>query len=577
MVRPPRPASLAILGLLALFLAAPAVSAAPEAKVFKEQNFELTPPNDAWQWMPLDTNLEQNGYVARLGRRAAGGMVIADIRVVPTNGLPLADLTQEVSSGISGQLPSVQGTRTDKGTLSGIEGTLVTIKGTAANDAPVLFKIYSIEAGGKFHQLLLQFRDGAEKTLGGETENLKRGYRLLEGAGPEEKPVDPHAFAGGAGDLGSGPQLPEGGPELDGNTYKFDAMNFHWTVPAGSPFKIDTVTKDAKTPPQKGSDRLMIGFVARKGEEEGSDHAIVMLVLGSSQERALPKEIASNANVQNGLGKQFFDRVDFGRTQVMENVKIGNYEGAALEMVGTKQGRDENQPADIVTIRFYWVRLKNLFYEFRTIIQGGRAAAATLTPAVDNMMGGIEFLDTVEAVLGPVGIPSVAPSNLVHADGLGEEKDLTSVGFTAKKPDFMAALDFDPQHGTPNLRLAWEARSKDKQKYLYYDVQSFPYDPGMKDPEKQLVEQREGAWLQLVESPQTKGRGDEVSHKDRLGRAKGLGYEFTGTFAGNPFKEIGWAVRYKKYLYLVRIQLGGDKAEDEFKKEIRKLERCLDF
>ena len=158
---------------------------------------------------------------------------------------------------------------------------------------------------------------------------------------------------------------------------------------------------------------------------------------------------------------------------------------------------------------------------------------------------------------------------------MGTKKKITSVGFKAEKPDFMSKLEFDAGKYNPTLRLAWEKRSEEGQKYLYFDAQSWPFDVRQKDPETSKIAGREGQWREAVEGAVTKAKGNDISFKSKWSKGKGFGYEFTGSFHGVPFVEKGWVVHYKKYMYWVRIQLGGDGAEAYFKSEIKKLKRAL--
>ena len=155
---------------------------------------------------------------------------MATVRVAATDGLTLSELTQEVRDQMPQTLGKVEGTRASKGVLSGLEGSLVTIKGKDNNDVPVLIRAYAIEARGKFHQLIMKFVGDAETSMGSEADAARRGYRLIKGAGPVEPEVDEERL-GETGELEEVDAWPEKGPGREGNTLVFQHHNVRWTMP----------------------------------------------------------------------------------------------------------------------------------------------------------------------------------------------------------------------------------------------------------------------------------------------------------------------------------------------------------
>jgi hypothetical protein len=237
-------------------------------------------------------------------------------------------------------------------------------------------------------------------------------------------------------------------------------------------------------------------------------------------------------------------------------------------------GRKENRA---VFVWYWFIGLRGKVYEWRAVVFGGREANDVFKQDVKMLMAGIEFPETLEPVAGPVGIPSVPAFSEQRGKDFDKEKKITSIGFTATKPEGVSVIDFDPQHGTPNLRLAWETRSEDGQQYLYFDVQSYPTQPGARDPEGQLLSQREGTWRDAVDGAKIISKGKTAGFKDKWSKAKGLGYEFTGTHRDKPYTERGWIVSYKKYTYWIRVQYGGEDAEKAFSKLFKKLKKSVRF
>lgn len=566
--------------LVALFLTlllggvlAPAPAGAEE-RTFAEQNFKLTTPNDNWQWMDLDDATQQAGYVARLGRRKEGTVAVVAIRVVPTNNLSLKELTQEVRDGLSSQM-TPEGSKVAEGRLSGLVGTEVIVKGKNREGAPVFVRAWAIESGGKFHQMIATMVDGAEVKLAGELDKLRRGYRLLTGAGPEEPDMEDAGVPEVGGGTAAGDDWPEKGPTREGRTIVFSHHNLRWTLPEGCPLGVAQVTDDEAAMPDDGGKVLIVFRAAQdreaKQEGEPTRNAVeVLLSVQKPEPGAQADAFATNSGVQDNIAQNVFDTIEAGYTKTDTGIEIGNYKGARLRLAGKKDN-------DIVYALFYWVVLKERLYIFQIEMRGGREADNVFKDAVLGLMDGLAFPDIAEWVAGPIGVPEVPPFNQPRGHSQGEAKEGTSVGFTWEKPAEMAALTWDAQGGGGNLRVAWELRSEDKQSYIYFDVMTFPFDVNQKDPEQQYLDQRETLWRQGAESAQTVTKGKKNSWADKWGKGKGLGYEFKGYLQGVEFKERGYVVRLKKYIYFVRIQLGGKDPEKVFASTLKSLKKAIEF
>ena len=160
-----------------------------EEKTFADKNFKLE-ASDSWQWMELSSDLESSGYVARLGRRAAGSVAVVDIRVVPTNGLPMDDLVQEVKDGLGASLQAVQGTKVMKGKLSGLACELVLLKGIDNRDSHVLIRAYNLEAGDTFHQMMFTHRRRGRDEAGQGDRRAAPRLPAAQGRGPVEEEAE---------------------------------------------------------------------------------------------------------------------------------------------------------------------------------------------------------------------------------------------------------------------------------------------------------------------------------------------------------------------------------------------------
>ena len=165
---------------------------------------------------------------------------------------------------------------------------------------------------------------------------------------------------------------------------------------------------------------------------------------------------------------------------------------------------------------------------------------------------------------------------MARGDSVGDERKYTSGGFTAVKPPEMASIQFGEQKH-PNLRYAGEMRSEDKQQYFYFDIHSFPLRGNERKMDEEIVKQREMQWKEVAHNPDTVKRGRSPGFKDKLGRGKGLGYEFRGFVDDVPYVERGYVVKYKKYMYWVRFQFGGEGAEKAFGKLKKKILKDVKF
>lgn len=567
---PRRPAFPGLLALFACLVLLPGVALGAETKTFEDKNFKLVLPSGDWQWHEVGADAAGNGYVGTLYRQAAGTLARVDIRVVPTNGLPLSDLVGEVRDNLSAGLSAVQGTKVEPALLSGLDCSLVLIKGRDKEDHPLLIKAYTLEAGGLFHQMMFFLTNGAEDRQAKEIDALRRGYRLLKGAGPEEKePENPDKV----GDIGDGQGT---GPTQEGNTLTFPSHNVKWSIPDGSKFKWTSVARN------EGMERGVLcraEAAVQHDPPEGSqdkqpvvNRAEISLQVYPQPAGWTPALVARSTQYTAEIEKQAFDKVDYGRLRVVEDMEIGNVRGGGFQMVGWKDGL-------VRYFQVYAIGLQGQAYEIQAVLTGDGSVDDDFKKDVREMLKSIEFLDTTIWVRGPATIPGVRSFDRDRGKYAGEEKEFKLLGFEAVKPEEMASLEFNPGETGGGLRLAWEMRSDDKQSYLYFDVQSWGKDILLKNKDffEERIKEREGQWQADVTSPTTVTKGKEAFFKARYGKGKGLGYEFKGYLGQVPFVEQGFLVEYKKYVYWIRYQFGGEDAEKAFSKTLKELKKAIKF
>jgi hypothetical protein len=363
----------------------------------------------------------------------------------------------------------------------------------------------------------------------------------------------------------------------------FDAQNIKWTLPEGTPFEWTSVSRD-----QGIEEGMLIRAQARKEIPAADDkeakqefnEALVSLYVGPQPAGWTPKALVNAPNFQSSIEQNAFDKVDYGRMKIIEELPVGNMKGAALQMVGSKEvevgGETQNK---VRVFRVYAVGLKGRRYVWEVILTGDGMVDDVFKKPLKALMDGVEFIDTFVWARGPLAIPGVASHSQDRGSYADEEKEFILMGFEAEKPKGLSHLSFESANTGGNLRLAWEKRSDDKTAYLYFDVQSWPQKEvrEVRDWDVGKVKEREGQWLEHASSPSTVSKGKEPWFKSRFSKGRGLGYEFTGYLGELPYTEYGYVVEYKKYVYIIRIQLGGKDAEKIFSKDLKALKKSLKF
>jgi hypothetical protein len=263
-----------------------------------------------------------------------------------------------------------------------------------------------------------------------------------------------------------------------------------------------------------------------------------------------------------------------GKTDVLSKLKsdldrkVGNYRGGSFSLSSVDAGTYRDFTMLIVI-------LKETIYVFEVMLVGGKDLRQTLGQPLGALLGGVEFVDTKEHVMGPLAVDGVLAHNAPRGRFADQERDLTVPGFTGKKPKGVAEVDFRPE-ADPALRAAFEARAPDGQTYLYFDVHAYDAANMMRADKKpeDIVKAREGEWKSSnATDPVTITKGKMAWFDATFAGEKGIGYHFTGTSGGFPFIEYGWVFKAKSNYMWVRMQFAGEGAEKTMEAHAKVLKR----
>lgn len=568
----PRPALLALLALVALVPLASRAATAAEARQFKEKNFSWALPSDEWSFQDPAAEAVKAGYVVTAQCGADGG-IRADVRVVKAEGLTPESIADEVLEGLRSDFEKLQAGAVTRGKLSGLDGSLVVMQGTAKNGTPQWVRGWAIVQGDLLHQLIVTAYNGAEGKRAAEIDALRRAYRLIQGAGPEEAATAEPQL--GSGDVPDSDAFPPGGPKLEGRTVVFASHNLRWTLPEGSPFAWRGAAEDEKKP---ANGRLIAARAEqeRKAEKEGEPTrtaCAVTLFVGSLEPGVTAEVLVNNPGIQSQISQAMFDgKHDVSKTKVDAERKVGNHTGASVMMAGA-------QDKVVTYFIIIFVTLKNTRYEWQVRLDGGKEVLQTWGKALGALIDGIEFPDTKEAVRGPVAVDAVRSHNTQRGHSGDKELDAPAGGMQARKPKGLFAVPFE-SGADPAQRFAWEGRSSDGQAYLYFDVHSWKLNQlnQKNTTPEEVIATRESQWKTSAgDDAVTVTKGKSPGAKANFNGADGLGYRFTGSLAGHPFVEQGWVVSSKNNLFWLRVQYGGAAAEKAMEPLFKAIKKNIKF
>lgn len=549
---------------------APAVAA--EKREVKPKNFSWQLPGDDWTFVEPDASMKEAGYVLGSECRLDGG-VRAWVRVVPAEGMSAQDMAEEIRTKMVEGLSKTRSSQVGGGRLSGLSGALVSLAGEQAGGGAWWFRGWVVKSGDMLHQLLVEAFLGAESKHGTAIDTLRRGYRLLEGAGPEDAATDPTFKA--EDPLPSGPgrsDFPTGGPKQEGRAAVFPSHNLRWTLPEGSPFGWQNATDDEK----KGEQRLIqaVARLERKAEGEGEpteSRAVVTLYVRPLQPGVTAEGVANNPANQENFTKSIFEgKIDSSRTRVDPSRKVGNHTGASLMLAG-----GENKTVRVFVLMV--VTLKQVMYDWQVVMMGGKDVQRVWGEHVAALFNAVEFPDTVEPVAGPLAVDGVGPFGGARGHSLEKEIDRPLPGASAKKPKGVAEIPLEG--GDPATRLTWEARSADGKAYLWFDVRGWSMTEQAVARRKleDWVSDREGQWKAGAGSDALTGKGKQAWSDGSFGTAKGLTYRFTGSLREHPFVEQGWVVKAKGSVLFFRVQFGGANAEKTMDSLFKAMKKGVKF
>jgi hypothetical protein len=560
------------LAVLPALLGLSTPASAAERREVKDRNFSWALPGDDWSFVEPEPSLKEIGYV--LGAQCGlDGGVRAWARVVPHEGMSAQDMAEEIRTKMGEGLAKAGGSQIGGGRLSGLSGALVAISGEQAGGTKWWFRGWVVKSGELMHQLLVEAFQGAEGKQGSAIEALRRGYRLIDGAGPDEAAGEPklHAedpFAGGPGRA----EFPAGGPKLEGRTAVFPSHNLRWTLPEGSPFSWQNATENEKEKDQ----RILEAIARQERKAEGAGEPTESLCVVSAYVHPLQPGVTAEAVVQNPANQELFTKaifdgkIDSARTKVDPSRKVGNHTGASLMLAG---GEDKR----VKVFVFVVVALQQTLHEWRVQMVGGRDVAKVWGEAVAALFNGIEFPNTTEPVAGPLVVDGIGPFSGARGHSLDKEVERPIPGATAKKPKGVAEI---PVEGNdPTLRLTWEARSTDGQAYLWFDVRSWSLTDRAVAQRKleDWVTDREGQWKAGAGSDAFVGKGKQSWSDGSFGSAKGLTYRYTGSLRDVPFAEQGWVIKAKNSVLFLRAQFGGVNAEKTMEPLFKAIKKGVKF
>ncbi len=554
----PRARLALLITCLACVLASPAAAEGP-SKEFKESNLKWTLPVAGFQFGELSADLKKNGYVA-LVTGARDMPIQAYLTSRNKDGLGMAEFEQEVVNIAKSMVGNVVGSATKKDTLSGIPATLVRVQGKNG-ETPQYVQAWIAEQGKRYYVLIVRNYHGIEQKRWEDLDALKRGVRLLEGAGGEEAPaseappsLSADEVAGGSGV--SPEQWPEKGPKREGNLITFPTHNIKWTLPEETPFEISRVTND-----ESSESGLFLQLAAEKPAPEGSEkplRATVSLIIGKRPAGNTPAGLVNNSGTQENVGGMLEER-NPGGTRIDDDVEVGPYSSATISMSGkTKEG-------DEASVQVWFCCHATKLYEVRCVTLGSREGLRIWKDEVETLIKGLAPVNPVEPAPGPLA--RGVPADYV-ARGMAGDRETKMKGYKLefKKPKGIARLK------APGEGVDWavEGRSEDGSAYLFIDCQVIDRAGMMQNGPKPegVASDRATNWESAAGDGATTSKKGKppVEFKARFGKAKGIGWRFTGACLGQPIVEYGYVVTWKQKVYIIHVQFSGKDAEEKLKK-----------
>ena len=163
---------------------------------------------------------------------------------------------KEIADAGAEGLGSLTRSKVKATTLSGVRGKVIIKKVKPDGGGEAHLRTYVIHAGGKFYQLIVHAWHGSHVTQTDGLNGIRKGFRLLKGAGGEDadetfdevdsgsdgkdgadgKDGDSGSNSGGGG--GDTGDWPANGPKRVGNCVKLPERNIEWTLPSDKDYPL---------------------------------------------------------------------------------------------------------------------------------------------------------------------------------------------------------------------------------------------------------------------------------------------------------------------------------------------------
>lgn len=551
---------------------------AADSREFKGNNVKWSLP-DGWTFADLTPQEKQAGFFAAVQGSGFSGRVLAYRQ--PDNGLQPQEFARELAQQANAEVPDGAVLAGHKGSISGRQAHVTTVDGKTG-EAVIHVRTYLTHFKGHYYVLWIRAFHGHHKKKAEDLDAVRRGLRLLEGAGPEEKPdkfADPKNFgegggmsAEGEGEKVEGTQWKSEWPKREGNKLTWEKHNLTWTLPEDSGFKFHQIAPDEGT----GLKLVLVHQQERasppSNEEAAKKNQVQMrLVIQDRQPGFFAREHVKRQGFQNDATKPLGTKLPGTERVMADDLEIGGVPAGRF----TCEGR--TQHGDFTGCAWTLVGLKDKIYVFLIQSIGDRPLWASMQAQALKLLDGVQFPDPVEGVFGPV-LGAVAAHNAQRGALTGAERTLRAPGVEFEKPVGLANLG---NFRDASIRWAVEQRSEDGKSYFYMHLASFTPEE-LKQGRMtgdDFIQQRADLWKRSAgENADFKEkRGQIRTRSGRFGKGKGDKYEMTCTFKGTPFVEEGYWLKWKQNFYHVVIQYGGEDAEKTWKDLVKDIQKRMNW
>ena len=575
--------------VLALLLL-PAAALAGPSKEFTSDGFKWTLPDD-WSFGTLAPQESEAGFVAKATCDAAS--IVAYAYAQKTD-LDVAGRVEDLRQAGGMGLGNVTALKIVDATLSGVKGKAVLQNIKTDGGAKGHLRSYIMKAGGTLYMLVVQAWHGAHTAEADAMNGVRKGFRLLAGAGEDDADEPMTELEGGGGDAegeddnpslggsGAGSDGPEAwpatGPKIEGTTAMFDRHNLRWTLPADSEFKWTGAAPDYEK-----FDTGRLGWATarvkrekqefEKGTPDENFGRLDLFCVNAGPGFKAVDWVKSGRAQKEAEDWKMFQEITTSKTRTWDDKNLGNVPCAIVKFEGPPVGGGNALMMLFATV------LHGKLYIVRAWCWGHTDLWSSMAKPIGEAVKGVAFIDTKELTRGPL-LGSTPDYAWHRGEDLDKEKTYRGPGFEFEKPKGVSYIKI---RDSMNKEIRWtgEGRTEDGEGYLYFEVRSYkldvPNQPMIRDED--LIEKRSQDWKAGAgEQADLGGRGGEL--KMKKGRFRGAGgqtYRFTGTLGGTPFVEEGYVVKHKLNLYWIIMQFGGPDGEKRLKKLSKDVEKGFKF